>query len=380
MVADDSETVRDILCFLLDSAGYETRQATDGLDALQKVLSAPPDLLLLDVDMPRMNGYQVCRVIKADKDLGSLPVVMLTSRDRKLDRMWGMSTGADAYVVKALDDDEDPFGDLGSVLENCLEGLRPRPPASEEAGQVPADEILERLNAILDSQLFRQSLRRRVSDLAQSMQNLDETVRAIADILEQAGDIAAGFIMVGREQGKPRAWSFARKGISPKALEALRSRAQDCFCRELGAFDAEQLDCRDLSSAPGGEGELSTLEPWVLKARNSTIGVALLATPKSSQVDQGVIDTLGLLLDNAALVLDNAQLFAGLEASNHELQRTLDELTSTQVKLQESEQKVQRLEILIDQSKKERKVAEIVESEYFDSLKKRVADLRKKSD
>jgi len=377
LVAEDSETVRDILCFLLDDAGYDTVQACDGLEALQQALSDPPDLVLLDVDMPKMNGYQVCRVIKSDKSCSDVPVVMLTSRDRKLDRLWGMSTGADAYVIKALDDDDDPFGDLGGVLSKCLDGREPRKRSSETPELVPAGEILDRLNGLLDVQLFRQSLRRRVSSLANALQNIDETVRSIVEILEQAGDVAAGAIVLGREGSTPRSWVFGRTGISPDAIDTLRTTARREF--EAAGFDMDFSHCEhsELTIDKAGTKAVQALDPMVLSARNRTIGVAVLATPSGVSIDSSVVDTLRLLLDNAALVLDNAQLFAGLEATNTELQRTLDELTSTQDRLAQSEKKVQQLEILIDSGRKDQKVAEIVDSEYFESLKARVKSLRR---
>ena len=65
LIAENSETVRDILSFLLQSNGYETVEAYDGVSAMKEVIRQKPDLILLDVDMPRMNGYQVCRIVKA---------------------------------------------------------------------------------------------------------------------------------------------------------------------------------------------------------------------------------------------------------------------------------------------------------------------------
>ena len=85
LIAEDSGTIRDILSFMLEEHGFATIQADDGVSAVQKALSSHPDLVLLDIDMPRLNGYQVCRLLKTDENLGSTPVIMLTSRDRKMD-------------------------------------------------------------------------------------------------------------------------------------------------------------------------------------------------------------------------------------------------------------------------------------------------------
>jgi len=374
LVAEDSGTVRDILSFLLQENGYDTTVAEDGVAAIQAILRCPPDLVLLDVDMPKMNGYQVCRLVKADPSLSDIPVVMLTSRDRKLDRMWGLSTGADAYVIKAMDDDDEPFGELGSIMDTQLAGRQPRLRTAAEAPAVSEAEVLDRLNGMLDQMLFRMTLRRRVGDLAQELQDLSQTIRSIIGVLEQAADFQGFALAVRRTERSGHLWLHGRDDTSPPSLDALAQRAR----AELEqAFDGVlDLDCEHLSSCDTGTLPLETFISFPLRARLATIGVAVFGFRSTAPVDPIVRETLGLVLDHAALVVDNALLFAGLERSNRELQRTLDELTTTQVKLAKSEVKVQQLEIMIDEGKKKKKVAEIVESEYFESLKARVLKLR----
>lgn len=374
LVAEDSPTVRDILSFLLDANGYEVVTAEDGVAAVQAVLTDAPDLLLLDVDMPKMNGYQVCRLLKADPSLSSIPVVMLTSRDRRLDRMWGLSTGADAYLVKALDEDE-PFGDLGKVLGDCLAGRTPRPRSDGAAPAVREDEILGRLNGLLDRSLFQMTLRRRVSDLAQALQDLDETVRSIVEVLEQAADVA-GLALVVRRQGEgARCWLHGRSSLAPAELDRLSAAALSRLAEAKVPVTPAELATTVL--APGGGSQtLGRLEPLYLTARGATIGVAVLGFMRPDEIEPGIRGALELLLGTAATVLDNARLYAGLQETNDRLQRTLDELTSTQTRLAQTERRVEELEIIIDQSHKEKKVSEILESDYFQGLKERVRAMR----
>lgn len=84
----------------MESEGHAVRTATDGQQALDAVAEAVPDLLLLDLMMPRGNGYEVCRTLRAAPECSDLRIIMLTARSRDSDQRLGLSLGADAYVSK----------------------------------------------------------------------------------------------------------------------------------------------------------------------------------------------------------------------------------------------------------------------------------------
>jgi twitching motility two-component system response regulator PilH len=106
LVVDDSPTARMHLTNLLDSKGYHISTASDGEEALQKAAQERPDLILLDVVMPGANGFQVCRQLKADAATKDIKVILVTSKNQKSDRFWGLKQGADAYITKPFEDAE----------------------------------------------------------------------------------------------------------------------------------------------------------------------------------------------------------------------------------------------------------------------------------
>jgi two-component system OmpR family response regulator len=97
LVVDDDPHIRDLLTFALQKAGLATREAADGEAALAEIALRAPDLVILDINMPRMDGIETCRRIRAS---GDLPILFLSSRDDEIDRILGMELGADDYVVK----------------------------------------------------------------------------------------------------------------------------------------------------------------------------------------------------------------------------------------------------------------------------------------
>ncbi|MGB8355752.1 MAG: hybrid sensor histidine kinase/response regulator [Chthoniobacteraceae bacterium] len=101
LVAEDSITSRTLLKNILESAGYDVQTAVDGIDAFTSLRSSHFDLVVSDVDMPRMNGFGLTAKIRADKKLAALPVVLVTALDSREDREHGIDVGASAYIVKS---------------------------------------------------------------------------------------------------------------------------------------------------------------------------------------------------------------------------------------------------------------------------------------
>ncbi len=98
LIVEDEKNIVDILCFNLQREGYATLEAYDGEDGLEKARSERPDLILLDVMLPKMNGFDVCRTLR--KSRNNVPVVILTAREEETDKVLGLEIGADDYITK----------------------------------------------------------------------------------------------------------------------------------------------------------------------------------------------------------------------------------------------------------------------------------------
>ena len=106
LVVDDTSTDRMNLEDILRKAGYSVVTATSGRDALAKTASERPDLIFLDIIMDDMDGFQTCRKLSADESSRDIPVVMVSSKDQKVDMMWARKQGARAYIVKPYTPDQ----------------------------------------------------------------------------------------------------------------------------------------------------------------------------------------------------------------------------------------------------------------------------------
>lgn len=103
LIVDDSPTERHALSEMLAKHGYIIITAESGEEAIAKSKSEQPDLILMDVVMPGMNGYQATRTITREEDTKHIPVVMCTSKGQETDKIWGMRQGANDYLVKPIE-------------------------------------------------------------------------------------------------------------------------------------------------------------------------------------------------------------------------------------------------------------------------------------
>ena len=125
MVIDDSNTIRRSAEIFLTQAGCHVLLAEDGFDALAKITDHRPDVIFVDIMMPRLDGYQTCALIKKNPRLSSTPVIMLSSRDGLFDRARGRMVGSDEYLTKPFTKD--------SLLKTVASHTAARPAAAPES-------------------------------------------------------------------------------------------------------------------------------------------------------------------------------------------------------------------------------------------------------
>jgi len=103
LVVDDEKDLVETVSFRLQTAGFEVVPAYDGQDGLEKARSLKPDLIILDLMLPKMDGYKVCRLLKFDEKYKKIPIIMFTARAQDSDKQMGLEVGADAYITKPFE-------------------------------------------------------------------------------------------------------------------------------------------------------------------------------------------------------------------------------------------------------------------------------------
>lgn len=202
LAADDSPLALAMLSRVLVAADYRVITAANGIEAAQLAYREVPDLIILDIEMPRMNGYQVCRLLKRDPEVAQIPVIMLTSVDVRGTEFWSLRTGADAFMVKGAE----PVELLGTV-QRLLAESPPKVAAKGSRATPGPEEILSGVCSLMDAELYASTVER--IELKTIVQNLRDGVLT----LNLAGNVSAAnralCEMLGQEESLLKGRPFA---------------------------------------------------------------------------------------------------------------------------------------------------------------------------
>ncbi len=149
LIVDDDPDILDILKLTLDGENYDVIQAANGEDALKLVQAKSPNLLILDYNMPRMNGKEICQKVKKDLLLQHLPIIMLTGKGEVVDKVQGIDAGADDYIVKPFEPKE-LLARIRMILRRTERDLEANP-LSKLPGNIA---ILDELQNCIDKKLL----------------------------------------------------------------------------------------------------------------------------------------------------------------------------------------------------------------------------------
>ena len=106
LIAEDERDIRDLVAFTLRFAGYEVFAAANGEEAVEMAPNVNPDLILMDVRMPRMTGYEACKIMKLNPDLKDIPIVFLSAKGQEAEIQQGLDAGAEEYLLKPFAPDQ----------------------------------------------------------------------------------------------------------------------------------------------------------------------------------------------------------------------------------------------------------------------------------
>jgi two-component system cell cycle response regulator len=340
LVADDSPLVLRLIEKMLTSAGLAVVTARDGLEALEKAFTEGVSLVILDVMMPRMNGYQACRLLKTEPSTRHVPVVILTSRDQAGDRFWGLETGADYYITK----DADPQK-IVALVRDILDGeSQGRGPRTEE-GQRDSVDILSRVNELLDRKLYELTILSDIGAVSKSLVNFDETFTSVMGVVVRVVDFAVG------------AWAFVeddelqvvlmlRRPMSTAAVEEAKSRllADISKRRDKGAFERVQARLFAPTGVEAGATEETSLGGFAsfpVMRNEEMAGLLALGGRAATRITGESEVFLGQVANQAHIVLENSRLFDRIK--NLSIRDSLTELFNHRHSLEVLSNELQRV-------------------------------------
>jgi len=236
LLVDDSQTQLLMLQISLEKMGFEVINASDGLEGVSRAFADQPDLIISDIMMPELNGYQLCRLLKNDKKTRHIPIILLTSLDQPQDRFWGIRAGAEQYIVKNSD-----LSDLKKVILLLLKKTRKntRPDrADKRASKKSTDwqSIRSNVNHLLDKLLFESTLSGEARQLANFIHVQDDLLSAFSGLVSSLIEYSCLCLCLSDHRGR----SFYLDLKQPLSVKILDKTIKNITAR-MGDYDKKEV-------------------------------------------------------------------------------------------------------------------------------------------
>ena len=179
LLIEDSPSQQMAMKLFLEREGFKVITANNGLEGINSAFSEVPDIIISDIIMPELNGYQLCRLLKNQENTSKIPIILLTSLEDKLDRFWGLKSGADLYLVK---DDEPPI--IISKINELINKLNVIPKKNRTTVRHSQTYSLKsRINRILDKLLFESTVSNETRQLSNYIDDPNMAVKEFFSLL-----------------------------------------------------------------------------------------------------------------------------------------------------------------------------------------------------
>ena len=313
LLADDSPSLLNMVESLLTREGYEVITARNGIEALEKIYHKSPDLVILDVIMPKMTGYQVCRILKSDKETKNIPLILLTAQDQQKDKFWGLEAGADKYIAKTSELAYVLIPEVRHLLEKFRDLLRPETLSHRD---IDSSEIISLVNSLLDKQLFESTIINEVNNLAVSIQDYGELIKEILLLINKLISYQIGLIFL-IDENENQLWVRTNIQLDREIVEQFQEKITREIKDEVEGYILSPINTnvifdKDEYYEPeicDSLGEIQSYFSKVLYLRNKCVGLFALADKRPQQFNAEVIYNCNLVLKQGLIVIDNAKLY-----------------------------------------------------------------------
>jgi signal transduction histidine kinase len=234
VVADDSRTQRSTIALALERKGHQVIQGSNGLEAITLAYRESPDLLVSDVVMPELNGYQVCRLLKDDPAMADLPIILLTTLDHQEHRFWGKEAGADSYVLKSADS-----APLEKEVDRLLKEKRRLPEKEcrrEGSTALPRQRIHTRLTDLLDRLLFEATIANRIREVGRFRGDLKRSLAAFFEFFQGLIDYQVALLFL-RSSDPPQLIAHLQGNVQASLVE----KAKETLWKEFPPMEKEKI-------------------------------------------------------------------------------------------------------------------------------------------
>jgi two-component system cell cycle response regulator len=302
LVIDDSKTQLVSLQMSLQKDGYDVITAGNGMEGVSRAFTDTPDIVVSDVMMPELNGYQLCRLLKNNKETSEIPIILLTSMDQPQDRFWGIRAGADRFIVKSSD-----FSILKEtihlLLKNSKASAAKKKSPLKNHGASDWESIKSNLNQLLDRLLFESTLSNEVGRLANYIHDRNKLLSEASSLVNSLIEYSSLCLCLFDINGT-KLYLELKQPMSDKDINEIKSHILLDIHDKQKAVEAEIHFLNNSCAVDNSASDKITARLSApLNIHNENIGNISLYTTKSHAFDKESENIIRLLAIDFSMVL-----------------------------------------------------------------------------
>ena len=314
LVVDDSDVIAGVLDQFFSELEYEVVRAVNGLDGVLAAYREIPDIIISDVEMPRLQGYQLSRLLKSKRGVRDIPIIMHTSLSEDRDRFWAMSSGVEAFVTKDFDNLEH----LGNLVKELLAKAPQldRDLIREDGEGINEINAMELLGNLFDRELFRSTILNELAGVERYISSLPQSCLEILLLLTRICEAHLGVIILNFGK-KALLYQLPSAKIYRGDLDDFKGICLADF-REQSNFSHDEVqdavfgieDRDDFDKLRSDQRRLSSYALFPLKGKGGEIiGTLHVGNLSNNYFSEILSDNISVFAKGAGMVLDNAILF-----------------------------------------------------------------------
>jgi adenylate cyclase len=336
LLADDSDLVAEMIGEALHDAGYNVVRARDGYEAIELCYQAIPDLIIMDIDMPLLKGYQASRLLKTRRGVRDIPIIMHTANTEDKDRFWSYNSGACAFVTKDFHNIQPLVKTVGKHIahESVDCDL-----IKEDAKLINREFIAETLSNLLDKELYHSTIINQLGDAARSISSLSGTIMRVLELLDLASErhIAVLILASGREAVP---YVYPLECINKEMADDFLSVAFQDFYNIFQLSAVQPVDAKYLNVDGRNDWNKIRLEKNTLCSYFSTgvkgsgeenIGTLHIGHFKNNYFTESIVEHIHAFISDAGVIVHNAMMFQNLAVMEREIRNVFSKFVPQEI-------------------------------------------------
>ncbi len=335
LVVEDSDLVAGMLTEFLEGSGCTVIRAANGLEGILLAYREIPDLIVMDVEMPVLQGYQASRLLKSRRGVRDIPIIMHTSLSEDRDEFWALSSGADAFITK-------DFENLDPLLEKIrsLAGKRPVDTASirEDGARMDDYHVMEMLGTTLDRHLFQSVILNRLSGAGCCIESLRDTAEQVLGVFDSVcgSDIASILLRHGKEC---LAYVKAGTSLHERDTRDFLKICMEDFYRAFPEASKKEIIPEFIGARgqenPGDadmkEETIRSYAHWPLNGHCGPVGTLHAGNRINNYYSEVIGDNVRVFAEGAASILENAMLMKSVSEMERNIRNVFSKFVPAEI-------------------------------------------------